>query len=220
MTSEIWAERSKMPLWTGNRWVDWEHTQTLDRAIHRMWPKNVTHVLDVGAGNGEWSRWMAAMFNCKVHGIDMFPSGPGIEQAKAEQSAKVFYSLGPPPQLITVINALGCFEDWVGAVGQFRRCNVPVLVADNTQQPTPPWYQNLPYRRHIEFDLQRAVFIENGFRLKKAIAVDILYRTWLEHTPKWSHPVVAGASVLVDLATQYLIKPQSGRHSISLFVPR
>jgi hypothetical protein len=214
--------------WTGNKWVDWEHSVVLAHALRKVWPANVVTALDVGAGDGTWTEWMADEFTCYFDAIDPYPRAEWIDDWPAEDVYA--YVRGNPRgkyDLITVINSLGYFADWPQAVYELRACDVPVLVADNTQQPTPSWYQTktgpLPagqgvqYRQHIEYDEQIGEFEAAGFRVVKAIGQDVIYRKWLDSTPSVLHPVVAYWSAFVDQTMQGWVDPADARHSVVLF---
>jgi len=221
---QFWLERlgSASPCWSGDKWLDWEHGIIARSAYRRIFPKQVMRVLDIGCGDGSWSKWVTDTFGVTVMGTDAIV-WPGVSsrisfiEADAElidehPAVKTFR-----PELAVFMNSLTCVADWKKAIGAACRVSDRVLAFDNFMTPTPPWWKGLPHRNPITLPELVEGFKVHGFSIEKIVAADLFHRRLFLSTPKFLHSAVAVTSVGLDLLAARLISPKNARHSGVLF---
>lgn len=161
VNEEFWRDRmgESDPCWSGDRWLDWEHATVVRRMLKRLWPEDIARAVDVGCGDGRWTRWLYDRFpRLMIKGTDalVYPEvGSNLPmafvQADAERVDLVPMLKRFAPEMVLCLNTITCVEDWRKATRAMRRLSdVYVLMFDNFQTPTPSWWRNLPHRKPIE----------------------------------------------------------------------
>lgn len=228
LNEKFWKDRFGKgdPCWSGDKWLDWEHATVVRRALRRAWPdEHVTWILDVGCGDGKWTEWMTDEFPMmQVLATDALQY-PGVAdrvmffvQADAEQLHLDTTIVDWYPELVVCLNTITCVENWREATASMRAVSDGyVLLFDNFQTPTPPWWTNLPHRKPIELPDLIADFAQVGWIAEKVITGDNWHRRLFLKTPKWTHPVVAVVSAILDAVAARRVDPYEARHQAVLF---
>jgi len=219
---KYWEERFAQGTWSGEKWLDWEHGVISRHAFRRIFPRDVKWVLDVGCGDGKWTRWMRKEFGVQTLGTDAldWPEVRGNtayvhwDAESLEESSSI---RGMKPDLVVLMNSLTCMVEWRKAVKSACKVSDRVLVFDNFMTPTPQFLKGLPHRRPIELPQVLCEFIAQFFTLEKMVPADIFHRRLLLKTPRWSHPGVAAITCGLDLIASHVIRVADARHSALLF---
>lgn len=231
-----WRDRfgQASPCWSGTKWLDWEHgiicRHAFRRVLKGVFPGGEslplgrlgTRVIDVGCGDGSWTRWMINEFGFHAHGVDAL-EWPDVRDrisftlADAEAVDRVEQLVRWDADLVVYMNSLTCVADWRAAVKAGMNLAPRVLCFDNFQTPTPAYWKNLPHRKPIQvFDLAEE-FLNNGYEIEDAVTADWFHRKLFLLTPQFTHPVVAGVSAALDLAAAHVLPAGRARHSAILF---
>jgi hypothetical protein len=217
-----WSRRCRqnVPCWTGVKWVDWEHDVALRAGFKRTWPADLrgqaVKVLDVGCGDGHWTGWLRQTFKVRVLGVDALPwkgvsSRIRFVRADAELMARDPDVKAYRPTAVTFVNSLGCVGDWRAALVQAAELSDRILVYDNMESPTPPYYRKLKHRIHIPWRELSGFAVSQGWTVEEVLPLDFLYRRWIRG-PQWLHPILAGASALADVYLSSVVPASWGRH--------
>ncbi len=219
-----WTERLdwRNPCHYGDRWLDAYADRVRKAAIRRVWPKGVTTVLDAGCGDGRLGAWMQRAFNCVVWGVDAY-EWPGAEDRLHRfnvwdmEELPDLQGLAHWPDLAVAVTSLPFTRDWRRAVRALCRVAPRVMVVDNLQTPAPPWQKGLPEKEPIELPALEGVFRANGFKVERAVAVNVLDRRLFLRCPKWAYVVPFAVTLAADLALARVTAPHRARYAAVLF---
>ena len=224
--------------WSENRWLDWEHGVVARAVFDRIWPDDLhstelasigrstsrrfPHVLDVGAGDGRWSAWMADHYDVDVLATDELDWKPAAhtlsdlagyviadgQQVGAKKQIRAFR-----PKAVVFMNSLTCMSEWNAALISASTLDPEyVIVFDNLMYPIPPWAKNMTHRVAISWPEIEQAMLLLGYRRVAASGGDVLHRKWFLHTPSWLHPVVAVVSAGIDRVAGRILPFHRCRH--------
>lgn len=160
-------------------------------------------LLDVGCGDGSFSKTMAHELNVQVDGVDAFDYGQEREDGFVSFGLMDAEQIGLYPkdavELATVNGVLECVSDWRKVLWGLRVAPEVVLVEDvRPRKRVPVYQQGLEYKTPVTLEDLHLTAAEMGWEWCCEAPVTMVDRAWFMVTPRWTWPAVARVSLVVD----------------------
>ena len=205
-----------------NIWLDTYAFIVRLAGMKRVWPKGVESVLDVGCGDGRFGKMVKRKFGVSsMEGIDFLEFPDTLPRLDAfwlnsiEDMAEVLEEEGwPEYDLVLFATSLTFMEDPRSALEAAHKLAEYVLIVENTQQPTPPWMENLGYRKHLPFTELFHLMNSIGFVLKEGESVNVLDRRLFL---KLWNPIAFLLTLPIDLLVARFTLLYNARYTALLF---